>query len=248
MEGTITPEERERRRAELLAELVHLAQEELPEPAQTLDELEALTERVHQEVAQHVLEELVQRQQDRSPPGEHACPQCQQRGQFNGRYPLEIVTTLGRLRVRRPYFYCSRCRHGYVPLDAAWRLGPANTSPAAQARVAFLAHSTPYSQLPASFRQLHRPIVWPMRASSCEEIAQTVGTAVERNPPAGPPATGRALVIQVDGVMFPTRGTPATAKRSAASSTSQIPRRTARRKPVPGCAKSIGEQCRIAPE
>jgi hypothetical protein len=162
-----------------------------------------LADRIHQDVTRQVLEALVQRQQDAQPPAEHACPQCQRRGHYKGRYRLEIVTSLGRIRVPRPYFHCPRCRKGYVPLDAQWRLGPANTSPAAQARVAFLAHATPYTQLPASFRQLHVPI--RLDVSTCEAIAQAVGAAVARNPPSGPATTERALVIQVDGVMFPTR-------------------------------------------
>jgi hypothetical protein len=116
---------------------------------------------------------------------------------------LEVVTSLGRIRVRRPYFYCAPRRHGYVPLEEHWLLGPGNTSPAAQARVAFLAHSIPYTQLPATFHQLRLPL--QLDVSTCELIAQAVGTALEQAPPPGPDAGGRKLVIQVDGVLFPTR-------------------------------------------
>jgi hypothetical protein len=199
----MTPEERERRRAELLAELVELAQQELPEAARSLDELEDLADRVGKEATRHVLEELVQRRQEPDLPGEHACPTCQRRGQYKGRYGLAVVTSVGRIRVRRPYFYCGSCRQGYVPVDAAWRLGPANTSPAAQARVAYLAQCTPYTQLPAAFRQLKLPL--RLDVSTCEAIAQGVGAALEKRPPPGPAVTERALVVQVDGVMFPTR-------------------------------------------
>jgi hypothetical protein len=108
----MTREERQRRRAELLAELVELAEPELPEAARTLDELEDLADRVGKEATRHVLEELVQRRQQPDLPGEHACPRCQRRGQYKGRYGLVVVTSLGRIRVRRPYFHCVFCHQG----------------------------------------------------------------------------------------------------------------------------------------
>lgn len=199
----MTPAERKRRRTELLAELVELAEQELPEPVKTLDELEDLTARVSEEATRHVLEKLAQRQQETEPPGEHACARCQQRAQYKGCYGLEIVTSLGRIRLRRPYFYCGRCRRGYVPVDAAWRLGPGNTTPRAQARVAYLAHSTPYHRLPASFQQLGLPL--RLDVSTCEKITRSIGAALEAHPPASPEAGEGVLVLQVDGVMFPTR-------------------------------------------
>ena len=199
----MTPAERERRRAELMAELVELAEQELPEPAKTLDELEELADRVGKEATRQVLERLAQRRQGPSLPTEHTCADCHQPAQYKGRYGLEIVTSLGRIRLRRPYFYCAGCRKGCVPVDAAWRLGPANTTPQAQARVAYLAHSTPYHRLPATFRQLGLPI--RLDVSTCEKITQAIGAALEENPPPGPASGSGTLVVQVDGVMFPTR-------------------------------------------
>jgi hypothetical protein len=76
----MTPEERERRRAALLAEWVELAAQELPETARSLDEWEALADRVGKEAPPHVLEEWGQRRQEQAPPSEHACPPCQQQG------------------------------------------------------------------------------------------------------------------------------------------------------------------------
>jgi hypothetical protein len=90
-----------------------------------------------------------------------------------------------------------------VPLDAAWRLGPGNTTPRAQARVAYLAHCTPYHRLPASFQQLGLPL--RLDVSTCEAITQAIGAALAAQPPAGPLSGPGVLVVQVDGVMFPTR-------------------------------------------
>jgi hypothetical protein len=199
----MTPEERARRRAELLAELVELAQAELPEPAKTLDELEDLTARVSEEATRQVLEKLAQRQREPELSTEHTCAQCQRRAQYKGRYGLEIVTSLGRIRLCRPYFYCHFCRQGSVPVDATWRLGPGNTTPRAQARVAYLAHCTPYHRLPASFQQLGLPL--RLDVSTCEKITQAIGAALAQRPPAGPESGPGVLVVQVDGVMFPTR-------------------------------------------
>jgi len=153
----MTSAERARRRAELMAELVELAQAELPKLAQTLDELEDLTVPISEEVARAVLERLAERQQEPELPTEHTCVQCRRRAQYNCRYELELVTSLGRTRLARPYFHCHHCRQGCVPVDAAWRLGPRNTTARPQARVAYLAHCTAYHRLPASFQQLGLP-------------------------------------------------------------------------------------------
>jgi hypothetical protein len=59
----MTPEERERRRAALLAEWVELAAQELPETARSLDEWEDLADRVGKEAPRHVLAEWGQRRQ-----------------------------------------------------------------------------------------------------------------------------------------------------------------------------------------
>src|SRR3982751_5589732 len=96
--GTMTPAERERRRAELLAELVELAEQELPAPVKTLDELEELADRVGKEATRQVLEKLAQRQQEAELPTEHTCAHCHRPAQYKGRYGLELVTALGRIR------------------------------------------------------------------------------------------------------------------------------------------------------
>lgn len=79
----MTSAERARRRAELMAELVELAQAELPKLAQTLDELEDLTVPISEEVARAVLERLAERQQEPELPTEHTCVQCRRRAQYN---------------------------------------------------------------------------------------------------------------------------------------------------------------------
>lgn len=199
----MTPEERSRRKAELLAELVELTREEVAENAATLDELEEAVGEVSRETTRRVLEELVRRQPEPDAPETQACPTCQHRGEAKGRYALELVTSLGRICVRRRYFYCHACRQGYVPLDTHWRLGPANTTPAAQARVAFLDQAAPYTQVPVALRQLRLPIV--LDVSTCEKIAHAMGAALERDPPPSPQSAGGVLILQVDGVHFPTR-------------------------------------------
>lgn len=203
----MTPAERQQRLGELLAELVELTRLEAAEGPASLDALEEGVGEVGREVTRRALEALLRRQPEPDAPEAEVCPTCQRRGERKGRYGLDVVTSLGRVRVQRRYFYCPACRHGYVPLDAHWRLGPANTSPAAQARVAFLDQAAPYTQVPTALRQLQLPI--DLDVSTCEKIAHLVGGALAQQPPAGPaPDLGNgpwALVIQVDGVLFPTR-------------------------------------------
>jgi hypothetical protein len=45
--------------------------------------------------------------------------------------------------VRRAYYHCGGCGHGYCPVDARLALGPARTTPTVQARLAVLSTLEP---------------------------------------------------------------------------------------------------------
>ena len=114
-----------------------------------------------------------------------------------------MITAQGRVRVRRAYYHCAACGIGFCPLDHAWGLGPAQTTPTVQARTAALGAWLPYTRLPEVSRQLGLP--WRLDVKSGELVTQRVGSAVRQNPPTNVSATKRPVAVAVDGVFVLTR-------------------------------------------
>jgi len=61
----------------------------------------------------------------------------------------------------------------------------------------------PYPVITPCFQQLGLP--FHLDVSPCEKITQQLGAALARKPPPGPEAGAGVLVVQVDGVLFPTQ-------------------------------------------
>ena len=55
---------------------------------------------------------------------EAACPQCQRTLTARPAQTRTVETLVGPVTLKRPYFYCVACRHGFYPLDEALGLSP----------------------------------------------------------------------------------------------------------------------------
>jgi hypothetical protein len=108
----------------------------------------------------------------------------------------------GRLRVRRAYFHCAACGQGHCPADRRLGLGPANTTPTVQARLAVLAALVPYTQVNDVLAQLGLPLTVDLK--STERITQSLGAQLPFGPPAPCGVAQRAVALALDGVMLPT--------------------------------------------
>ena len=63
---------------------------------------------------------FVERQYDPYLKQEEAdCPKCERKLKAREAEPRTVETLVGSVTVRRPYFYCVACRHGFYPLDEA---------------------------------------------------------------------------------------------------------------------------------
>jgi hypothetical protein len=144
------------------------------------------------------------REQAQKRKGNRSACACGQFARFRKHSALEVVTLLGRVRVERAYYHCPACGQGHAPLDAAWSLGLANTTPLVQALVAALGAFGSYTQTPALLRRV-RPQV-SLDVKTVEYLAQAVGAQVAADPPPGYGAAERPLAVAVDGVILPMRG------------------------------------------
>lgn len=197
----MTPEERERRIREIAERLAARLDAEWPEGNLTINDIEDLAERVGQDVQREITDRFLQEDAARKEGPRTACP-CGSTAIYRRRQALTVVTTGGRIRVQRAYYYCSGCRQGHCPADARLGLGPANTTPAAQARLAVLSALATYVQVSDLIAQLGLPL--QIDVKSLERVAQGVGAELALAPPLPFGPAARTVVLGLDGVMYPT--------------------------------------------
>ena len=192
-------------RAERIRELAERMTERMahhwPEGDLTVNDIEALAERVAHDVQHEISERFLQEEAERKAGNQLACP-CGQRARYQRHHALPLATLSGRVVVRRAYYYCRGCGKGFCPADGWLGLGAANTTPAAQARLAVLAALEPYVQIDDLLAQLGLPLKVDLK--STERVAQAVGTqlAQQQLRPFG--KAERPLAVGFDGVLYPT--------------------------------------------
>ena len=110
-------------------------------------EVERAIQRLQQPVGRSLMEGTWSLQgHDRRPATPPTCGHCGHRlGLVDSARPRHLTTPFGpKTRLRRPYYVCPDCHHGWAAGDEAWHLGPGHLSPAmtqivaeAGARLAF---------------------------------------------------------------------------------------------------------------
>jgi hypothetical protein len=193
--------EREEQIERLMRRYREQLEQSLPEGPLDINQIEDLAGKLGQEVQRELTERLVHEEVEREEGNQTACP-CGGTARFRGRNAQEWVTAAGRIRVRRAYFYCAACGKGHCPADLRLRLGAANTTPTAQARLAVLAALVPYTQVNDVLAQLGLPLSLDIK--STERVAQHVGTQVQAAPPQPFGRATRNVALALDGVMLPT--------------------------------------------
>ena len=197
----MTPEERQQRIRAIADRLAERLAAEWPEGALTVNDIEDLAERVGQDLQREISERFLREEAERREGHRHACA-CGGVATYRGHYGLTVVTAAGRVRVHRAYYYCDACRRGQCPADARLGLGPGNTTPTAQARLAALSALVPYVQVADVARQLGLPLSLDLK--STERVAQAVGARVQATGLHPYGTAARAVALALDGIMLPT--------------------------------------------
>lgn len=197
----MTPEERQRRIREMAERLAERLAEQWPETGADINDLEDFAERMGQDVQRELIERTVPQEAERKEGNQSACP-CGGIATFQRYHALTVVTAAGRVRVRRAYYHCEGCGKGHCPADGRLRLGPSNTTPTAQARLAVLSALEPYVQVADLIGQLGLPLALDLK--STERVTQGVGAKVAEARLRPHPKATRAVALGFDGVMIPT--------------------------------------------
>lgn len=198
----MTPEERQRRIREIAERVAERAVDQWPEDGADINDLEDFAERMGQDLQRELSERALQKEAERKEGNQSAC-RCGGTATYQRHHSLTLVTAAGRLRVRRAYYYCPGCGKGHCPADARLRLGPSNTTPTAQARLAVLAALEPYVQVAALVKQLGLPLELDLK--STERVTQAVGAQLQDGKLRPYGKAERTVAVAFDGVMFPTR-------------------------------------------
>lgn len=197
----MTPEERQRRIREVAERLAERLAEQWPEEGADINDLEDFAERMGQDVQREISERTLQEEAERKEGNQSACP-CGGTATYQRHHGLTLVTAAGRVRVRRAYYHCRRCGKGHCPADTRLRLGPGNTTPTAQARLAVLSALEPYVQVADLVRQLGLPLALDLK--STERVTQAVGVQLKTATLRPYGKAERSVAIGFDGVMIPT--------------------------------------------
>lgn len=198
----MSPEERQRRIREVAERLAERLAEQWPEAGADINDIEDFADRLGQDVQREIREQILPHEAERKEGNQTTCP-CGGTATFQRYHGLTLVTAAGRVRVRRAYYHCTRCGKGHCPADARLRLGPANTTPTAQARLAVLSALEPYVQVADLIRQLGLPLELDLK--STERVTQAVGARLQGAQLRPYGKAERIVAVAFDGVMFSTR-------------------------------------------
>jgi hypothetical protein len=179
----------------------------------TLDEIEAVVERLGQEFRRDLQRRLVEERT--TGPRENRAPcTCGQHARYRVTRERVLTTRHGEVRLPRPYYYCSACRAGFAPLDAALGLDAGNTTHQIREWSALLAAQLDsFAQARTVLAQLTG--VW-VGESTVERTAVAVGGALRQAQQAAavqhhrgrlpqPAHKPKRLYASFDGVMVPRR-------------------------------------------
>lgn len=186
----------------ILDELAATLEREWPKGEVHINEIEDLVKRASDQLRREVTQEILAEQSRRRAGNRTACS-CGGRAVYRGDYALTYVTGHGRMPVQRAYFYCGKCKQGHCPIDRAWGIGPANTTPTVQALVSAFVVEVAYTRAMGLMERAGVP--FHLGVKSLELIAQGVGKEVRKNPPRVSTRAERTLAVAVDGTIMLTR-------------------------------------------
>src|SRR5688572_11033769 len=194
---------------EAKARVEEILEQRIDEEGMTLDEIEAVVESTVREVAAWMEERLIQEQQ---PPAESraACPTCAAAGPYKRDLDTCVLTIHGPRKIRRRYHYCSVCKMGFSPMDAALGLEPGrDATRQVRAWQAKYGSASAFAAVPELFKELRG---LQLSASTVERTTIEIGERVRAadrtrrawEPPPAEAGGGR-LYLSLDGTMCPLR-------------------------------------------
>lgn len=130
-----SPAEREARIQRILRQMELKLREQLPDPDQTLEQIEQQVVEIGRELRE-ILEQQTLETAGPGNVGSHASCACGRRARFVRMRQRTLVTLNGERTLTRAYYHCAPCRQGFCPLDQRLQLGQGAHSVGVQAMAA----------------------------------------------------------------------------------------------------------------
>lgn len=197
----------------MLQKMRQQLEEKLPDDNATLDQIEDVVEEIgsafQRELQQRIADQRAKKPRD----NRLACP-CGGIALYKACQRRNVLTRQGRLCFGRPWYYCSRCKQGFAPLDRALGLDASDTTRTLRQWSAHLAAHLSFEQSVATLKTLTGV---SLGETTLETIATKVGATLQQQQFADatlhrtgqlPPqktACPRRLYVSVDGVFVPVR-------------------------------------------
>jgi Uncharacterised protein family (UPF0236) len=171
------------------------------------DELELSSQRDQQLAFQTYLDSHSNSEDDSPKP----CPLCKQLIRVKASLRRrEVRTVSGQFILRRNYHYCTKCKHGFYPLDLKLSLLPeGELTPKMELRVLDFALTSVFTEAAERWSVHYQS---PISASLVRQVAERVGKIAEVAEPKAlqealqaPKPESELLVVETDGSMLSTR-------------------------------------------
>lgn len=133
------------------------------------------------------LEKVLNAPQEANQPHARREGTCGHRQRLVGEREKTVLTVMGRVKVRRPYYQCilgkeeqeekkgSSCRHGEAPFDTIWGIGQGRTSPGIQKIVSYFGASQTLSEIAEAIEMV---LPFSIPARQILHLLQPVGEAL----------------------------------------------------------------------
>jgi hypothetical protein len=197
----------------MLKKMRQQLEEKLPDDTATLDQIEDAVEDIGSAL-QRELQQRIADQRTKTPRDNRlACP-CGGIALYKACQSRPLQTRHGLLCFRRPWYYCSRCKAGFAPLDKALGLDASDTTRTLWEWSAHLAAHLSFAQ---SVRTLKTLTGVTLGETTLETLATRVGETLQQEQytqaaahrrgclPDQKTACPRRLYVSVDGVFVPVR-------------------------------------------
>jgi hypothetical protein len=208
----MSPSDRDRHIAEILARQRRLLEERWPTGPVTMDEIERLVEEISREIDREIEQRILD---DQQPPrtSRAACPACGTAARYRRMNERVLISTHGEYPLARAYYYCGHCRRGFAPFDRQLGLDRGATTPTTRLLIVEAGTRETFGPAAATLAR-HRGI--QVSEATVKRVTVATGTALARaqhehaaRHQAGalpvPPVKPRRLYVTIDGLYLPVR-------------------------------------------
>lgn len=182
----------------------------------TLMDMGVLVEKVREKFMGRVFEKLVEQKYTEWLGQEYAdCPKCGKRHKRRRENPKQVSTMQGDFQLKRPWFYCADCSHGFCPVDDVLELSRREHQFDIQKRAAKVTARVPFEEGSEIFRELtgrglsghflHDTFEKVGEHALLEDVVPRAGEIAQRIADATENSRRPILVVASDGAHVPTR-------------------------------------------